>query len=822
MTQLEKAQARFAIDVADAAEIARLAGTQGRDMFAREDLEDQLGIGPLILDGLRRRPHYFDGRFLTGSDLTRDQDYVRQRQADMARASGSGIISGLQVRSFSLARGQTIRIEPGVGLTPSGDVVMWTRRRDVPLLDLPLSRQLDAAMGLREEPRVPLGRRTGLFILALRPVEFTANPIAAYPRTITGRRTVEDGDIIEATAITLIPYPETSGAANLNEARRAVAKQIFTGEPSGLPQEALPLAMLAVERGTVRWIDMPMVRRETGSDTGVHIMFGGRPRSLAEAHVLQHRSHLNDVLAEFQARGLPPIFTAAQHFATLPPAGQLPATAVQPDEFGFRQLYFPPSVDVDLAFVPMDEVGALVEESLSLPPIDLEAKAEDLDATGILILVPVTRQRFTRFDNALPSTTTSTVPDPGSGAGRAALDLLATLTAKRRKMIEAAERDAEAAAAAEAERLRIQAWHAAYQEAIGALPIFGGRPPLLWYTRRRSIAYQSRVVGVAVAVTGDDVALQAVVNESLSRLSLEKKVAELNGQATPQATARIISLLGSPAIAGSDILTAAVISDLEKVASAVDTPPIFVPPSTDSIEEAPVAMAARPTMAMRTASLRTAALRPGIFVGGGVVRPRPDVTLPVPPAPEPTPAPTPPKGQPAAEPPTPSPKQPPKAEEPPPTPAPTPAPAPAPEPLPAPTPVINPAVLGLDQPPSEDLAATRAGLNRIALAKALGVSTAQRPDTPLNLSEGEVLDVAQDYSSPNLGEGLARLGQKLGSDWPGKKGALWLGRSGKALTVDRAFRAVPGEQLADFAELLSKAVEKQDDGRLDKVLKQIR
>ena len=79
---------------------------------------------------------------------------------------------------------------------------MLNQRRDVPLLDLPLSRQLDAAMGLREEPRVPLGRRTGLFILALRPVEFTANPIAAYPRSITGRRTIEDGDIIEATAIT--------------------------------------------------------------------------------------------------------------------------------------------------------------------------------------------------------------------------------------------------------------------------------------------------------------------------------------------------------------------------------------------------------------------------------------------------------------------------------------------------------------------------------------------------------------------------------------------------------------------------------------------
>src|SRR5919112_1119115 len=121
MTLLDKPQERFSIQVADAAEIARMAGASGQ-LVAREDLEDQLGGGPLILDGLRRRPHYFDGRFLTGADLTRDQDYVRQRQADMARASSAGVISGLQVRSYALARGQTIRIEAGVGLTPSGDV----------------------------------------------------------------------------------------------------------------------------------------------------------------------------------------------------------------------------------------------------------------------------------------------------------------------------------------------------------------------------------------------------------------------------------------------------------------------------------------------------------------------------------------------------------------------------------------------------------------------------------------------------------------------------------------------------------------------------
>lgn len=564
MNQLAKAHARYPIDVADSNEIKRLAGTAGREMFAREDLEDQLGTGPLILDGMRRRPHYFDGRFLTGADLTRDQDYVRQRQADMARSAGTGIISGLQVRSIALARGQTIRIAPGVGLTPSGDVVMLTQTRDVPLLDLPMSRQLDAAMGLREEPRVPLGRRTGLFILALRAVEFTANPIAAYPRTISGKRTVEDGDIIEATAITLIPYPETSGAATLNDARRAVAKQIFTGRPSGLPQDALPLAMLAVERGTVRWIDVAMVRRETGMDSGVQVAFGGRPRSLAEAHLLQHRAHLGDVLGEMQARSMPPVFAAAQHFSALPPAGQLPAAAVRPDQFGFVQLYFPPTVDVEIAFVPNDEIGALVEESLSLSPIDLEAQAAELDATGVLIMVPVTRQRFQRFDNGLPATKIAAIVDPAAAAGKPAFDMLSSLVARRRKLVEAAERDAEAKAQAEAEALKVKAWHAAFQEAVSAIPAREGRPPLLWYTRRRAIAYQTKIVGVGVAVSGDDIVLGAVANANIGRLGLEKKVATLNGRATAQASARIVSLLGSNAIAKSDVLTASVVTDLER------------------------------------------------------------------------------------------------------------------------------------------------------------------------------------------------------------------------------------------------------------------
>jgi hypothetical protein len=383
MATLTQSSARTMIDVAEASEIARMARGSDPNVLSREDMQRLLGDSALVLDGLRRRPRYFDGRFLTGADLTRDQDYIRQRQADLARSSGTGVVTGLRVGLGSDPAGQTLIIGAGHGVTPAGDLVLVTTQRSIVALDLPSTERLDATLGLRRDPRMPLGRRTGLFVLALRPVEFTANPIAAYPTSITGQRQIEDGDVIEATAITLIPYPDTGGAATLDEARRVVARRLFIGDAHGLPTDALPLAMIAMERGSIRWIDEAMVRRETGADTPLQVSMGSRPRALAEAFVLQHRNHLADILESRASGGLPATFAATEYFAAVPAAGQLPAATILPDSLGFRQLWFPPVVDVDISFIPSDEVAALVEESLTLPPIDLLGDPEDLDATGV-------------------------------------------------------------------------------------------------------------------------------------------------------------------------------------------------------------------------------------------------------------------------------------------------------------------------------------------------------------------------------------------------------------------------------------------------------
>ena len=176
----------------------------------------------------------------------------------------------------------------------------------------------------------------------------------------------------------------------MRDAPRAPARDIFVeGSARGIPTQVLPLALLALERGSVLWADAFLVRRELGSHHGDLPGLGLSPRALREAHLMQYELHLRDVVEERRRRGLPDDFAATEHFLALPPAGRLPRGAV--DATAFTQTFFPPEVDVDLALVPEDEVPALLRDSLLLPPIDLTLGPEGLASTPVLALVPVGR-----------------------------------------------------------------------------------------------------------------------------------------------------------------------------------------------------------------------------------------------------------------------------------------------------------------------------------------------------------------------------------------------------------------------------------------------
>lgn len=718
--------ARTRIDIAETVDIAKFAGRDEFNILSRDSLDGLLGKSALMLDGLRRRPRYFDGRMLTGADLTRDQDYIRQRQNDLASATGTGVVSGLRVAMTDDPRGQTLALESGHGVTPSGAIVMIEEQRDIGLLDIPETRRLDATLGLSRKPNAPLGRRSGLFILALRPVEFSANPLASYPTEITGQRSFEDGDIIEATTISLIAYPDGDAGGSLDEARRLVARQIFSGSADGIPQDALPLAMVALDRGVVRWIDMPMVRRETGADTPLQVAMGARPRALSEAFVLQYNQHLEDVIAKRRASGLDMKFPAQEYFSYLPPAGQIPAEAISVGEDTLEQIWFPQGMDVNVSFIPADEIVTIAEESLTLPPIDLGGEQDAVDGISVVALIPVPRPLFHHFAQSLEKLNLKAGQTVLSSVREKPIASLQAILARRSARLSAQKQlvnpDSSEILTA-SERAQLQLWEAALSEAFATLPREQDGTPMIFYARRRTVAYSAEAVGRKIEVTGDSDAdndsseehIETEVEKRLGELSLKTRFNALKKASTAAATARINELLQIKTVRESSLFTVAAIKELEE----------FKPDSQDIIDAA------------RSTDLRTATIRE------------------------------------------------------------------------------QPALRSFGRAESM-LSISRASLlsSRVERAR-LDAGFIKRK----LLSESDVLAVAKNFRTPELGQGITRIGEITDPEIFLNKSGMWLGDTGLALEVDLIGMKITGPNLKAIAAPIAEAVQAQDSDAVQKIVK---
>lgn len=361
-----------------------------------DDIRRAERIGALANDAERVRPRYFDGRRLSATDLSADFDYFDRRQRDLASTVDGGVVEGLGIEWPPPGEGGgplRLRVGSGHGLTRAGELVLVREAIVLDLADLPTSSQLDAVFDLDERPRPPARTQSGIFALTLRPVEFQANPVAPYPKNITGERVLEDGEVIEATLFTLVPLASESGLDAVREGRAGLARRIFVeGLDPARSIHGLPIAVVAIERGQISWVDVHLARRRAMADPTRGFGAGARPR--LEASLQHYDDALKRIIAERLAVPLGLRFGASEYFEVLPPAGVLPAAAVEVQFDRVFQYFFPPGVDAEIALVPEDEIPGLIEEAIDLGPIDLAAGAASLESTPVLITIPVPREEF--------------------------------------------------------------------------------------------------------------------------------------------------------------------------------------------------------------------------------------------------------------------------------------------------------------------------------------------------------------------------------------------------------------------------------------------
>jgi hypothetical protein len=122
---------------------------------------------------------------------------------------------------------------------------------------------------------------------------------------------------------------------------------------------------------------------------------------------MQYDSMLQETVAFRIASGLTASFPATSYFNALPPGGRVPLASLsistQTTSQTFAQAFFPQQMDVRLSVIPVDEIPALIEDSMELPPIDLTLPANAYADLSVFVLIPVSRSGFKALKNKLPT-----------------------------------------------------------------------------------------------------------------------------------------------------------------------------------------------------------------------------------------------------------------------------------------------------------------------------------------------------------------------------------------------------------------------------------
>lgn len=374
-----------------------------RAKLDRKTVAKAVAVGAVNVDRERTRARYVDGQLLGADGFRRDHRLFDRRQRDLAQLVQRGVVEGLQVRRPFLLDELDVEttepdptrltIEAGHGVTRAGHTIVVRERVEIDLTQLPIFERLDATFGLARRPRAPARTQSGVFALSLRPIEFTANPVAPYPAEITGERRLEDGDVIEASVVTLVPVESESNLDGVDAGPAAVARRVFAERLDPLPlDDALPIALVALERGQVAWLDVETARREASADPGRG--FGVGHRSELDAHMRHFASRMAAIIEQRleDLEGLR--FAASDYFEVLPPAGAIPTEAVSIDGARIVQWFFPANIEAELVLVPEDELSELAEEAIHMGPFELSKGARILEASPVLIAVPVPRADF--------------------------------------------------------------------------------------------------------------------------------------------------------------------------------------------------------------------------------------------------------------------------------------------------------------------------------------------------------------------------------------------------------------------------------------------
>lgn len=351
-----------------------------------------------ILTPQLRGIHFFNGRLVSGEDMTDEQNAHRAVHQLLGHAIGDGVVSGLEVAQAdfgSTAEAPVLNVRQGVAVNRRGETLVLPEDVEVRLVRPPSAAPRvtgDAVFHTCTPPRsVPPFVDAAVYLLTItssRTGEGNAG-LSALPARCSMRWVV---DSVEFRLVNLNvsaelqlapdrlrnrvahacfgssarmdyatnPFGETDGPATLIDALRG----------TDLTDCDVPLALVQWKTSGLAYVDVWSARRRCASGaTGAgSTAFSARSTPAAEAMFHQFTEQILDLQ---NAPGNPETIQGRRYFRYLPPAGFLPVSSGAVRRFDPATFFAGKTTSVPW-YIEAGDVEAILREAVHYPPVDLE------------------------------------------------------------------------------------------------------------------------------------------------------------------------------------------------------------------------------------------------------------------------------------------------------------------------------------------------------------------------------------------------------------------------------------------------------------------
>ncbi|HEX4030673.1 MAG TPA: hypothetical protein VHX20_09945 [Terracidiphilus sp.] len=415
--------------------------------------EDLIGIEPELSQQIdpgwwRRRLNLFTGRALSDTALDNEQAYRSGRLALLGQSVTPGTVSGLELAVNASVADPVLTVNAGYGILANGEDVTLLSTLRTALSTLAVLDETGAAVSLFKD--FAAGGAAGILLLQPIVAQLNGESLDTAPSSILvsgnldascdqdpSEYAFQDLEIVDGCRIGFLPWPMDvlplpNAALNTATWRNRLAYAIYAAEialpaDTALPWElvGLPLAiagfdptgklLFADRYSVVRQGGLPRVRYVVPLQAGLAQPIQMVQPAVAQARIAQ--------LAE-QIVQTPGISSLATAMALLPPAGILPAAAVN---FPAKTIpWFPSNWSIQAGPIHLEELESALQTAMTADPLDVTQNE------SVELLVPLPDAVYD------PSILVVEAPDPAFAAAVQAATSARNIDLQHSKVVELA------------------------------------------------------------------------------------------------------------------------------------------------------------------------------------------------------------------------------------------------------------------------------------------------------------------------------------------------------------------------------------------------